>query len=53
MFSSLQVIIQRALASKNFTHAKAATVFAGYLKVLPFLTLIFSGVISRILFPGN
>lgn len=52
MFSLFQVIVQRALAAKNFDHAKAGTVFCGYLKILPLFLLIFPGMIARILYPG-
>ena len=48
-----QVIVQRALAAKNLTHAKAGTMMAGYLKILPMWLLIVPGMISRILFPGK
>ena len=52
MLNHLQVIVQRALASKNFTHAKAGTLLAGFLKILPLFVLVFPGMIARILFPG-
>lgn len=45
-----QVIVQRALAAKNLTHAKAGCILAGYLKLLPLFLIIFPGMISRILF---
>ncbi|GAB1598334.1 sodium/glucose cotransporter 4-like [Argonauta hians] len=45
-----QVLVQRALAAKNYDHSKAATVFCGYLKILPLFLLIFPGMISRILY---
>ena len=48
-----QVIVQRALAAKNFTHAKAATVLAGYLKFFPMWLIVVPGMISRILYPGR
>jgi len=34
-----QVIVQRALASKNMTNAKAGCILAGYLKLLPMYLL--------------
>lgn len=46
-----QVIVQRALASKSFTHAKAGTLLAGALKLLPMYLLVFPGMIARILYP--
>ena len=50
---SVQVIVQRALAAKDLTHAKAGTILAGYLKILPMWLLVVPGMISRILFPGE
>ncbi|XP_076472931.1 sodium/glucose cotransporter 4-like [Babylonia areolata] len=46
-----QVIVQRALAAKNLAHAKAGTLFAGYLKFLPMWLIVFPGMVSRVLFP--
>merc|ERR1719369_2443732 len=48
-----QVIVQRALASKDMSHAKGATILAGYLKLLPLFLMIFPGVAARILFPNE
>lgn len=48
-----QVIVQRALASKSLSHAKAGTITAGYLKMLPLFLLVFPGMIARILYPGK
>ncbi|KAK0065697.1 sodium/myo-inositol cotransporter 2 [Biomphalaria pfeifferi] len=45
-----QVIVQRALAAKNFTHAKCGTLLCGFMKVLPLFMLVFPGMIARILF---
>lgn len=45
-----QVIVQRALAAKNLSHAKGACVFAGLLKLLPLFMIIMPGMISRVLF---
>ncbi|MBS1809085.1 MAG: sodium:solute symporter [Acidobacteria bacterium] len=46
-----QVIVQRVLAAKNIAHAKAGTVMAGFLKVLPVFMLIVPGMIARALYP--
>ncbi|ROT86015.1 hypothetical protein C7M84_022124 [Penaeus vannamei] len=46
-----QVIVQRALASKNMTHAKAACILTSYLKFLPLWLLVFPGMAARILYP--
>ncbi|XP_014676596.1 PREDICTED: sodium/glucose cotransporter 4-like [Priapulus caudatus] len=48
-----QVIVQRALAAKNISHAKAGCVFAGYLKLLPMFLLVMPGMVARILFPDE
>ncbi|XP_064615933.1 sodium/glucose cotransporter 1-like [Liolophura sinensis] len=48
-----QVIVQRALAGKTYDHAKAGTIFCGYLKILPLFLIIFPGMIARILFPDT
>merc|ERR1740123_462608 len=45
-----QVIVQRALASKDMSHAKGACVLAGWLKLLPLFIMIFPGMAARILF---
>ena len=44
-----QVIVQRTLASKNLTHAKAK--FAAFLKLLPFFMLVVPGMAARVLWP--
>lgn len=48
-----QVIVQRALASKDLSHAKAACILAGYLKLLPLFIMIFPGMAARVLFPDE
>ena len=48
-----QVIVQRLLAAKNISHAKAGTVLAGLLKLLPFFTLVLPGMAARILFTNE
>ncbi|XP_053561931.1 sodium/myo-inositol cotransporter [Bombina bombina] len=45
-----QVIVQRVLAAKNISHAKASTLMAGFLKILPMFIIVIPGMISRILF---
>lgn len=51
--SQIQVIVQRALAAKNLTHAKGGCVFAGFLKILPMFMMVMVGMISRIMFTGG
>ena len=48
-----QVIVQRALASKDMSHAKGACILAGYLKLLPLFIMIFPGMAARILFTDD
>nr|KAF6294918.1 solute carrier family 5 member 11 [Pipistrellus kuhlii] len=48
-----QVIVQRSLAAKNLSHAKAGSLMAAYLKVLPLFLMVFPGMVSRILFPDQ
>ncbi|XP_035828423.1 sodium/glucose cotransporter 5 [Aplysia californica] len=45
-----QVIVQRALAARSYTHAKAGTLLCGFIKLLPMFLLVFPGMIARILF---
>ncbi|CAL1529910.1 unnamed protein product [Lymnaea stagnalis] len=45
-----QVIVQRALAAKNLSHAKAGCLLAGYLKFLPMWLIVFPGMIARVLY---
>jgi len=46
------VIVQRALASKNYSHAKAGCIMAGYLKFLPLWLIVIPGMIARVLYTG-
>ena len=45
-----QVIVQRVLSAKDEGHAKAATIFAGFLKLLPVLLLVLPGLIAFALY---
>lgn len=46
-----QFIVQRVLSAKNEAHAKAGTLFAAYLKVLPMFIFIIPGICSLLLYP--
>uniref|UniRef100_A0A8C6Y8F4 Solute carrier family 5 member 10 n=1 Tax=Naja naja TaxID=35670 RepID=A0A8C6Y8F4_NAJNA len=46
-----QVIVQRSLAARSLNHAKAASILASYLKMLPMIVIVMPGMISRILYP--
>uniref|UniRef100_A0A914VTR2 Uncharacterized protein n=1 Tax=Plectus sambesii TaxID=2011161 RepID=A0A914VTR2_9BILA len=48
-----QVIVQRVLAAKNYSHAKAGCLFGGLLKFLPLWLLIFPGMIARVLYTNE
>uniref|UniRef100_A0A8C1PEY1 Sodium/mannose cotransporter SLC5A10 n=1 Tax=Cyprinus carpio TaxID=7962 RepID=A0A8C1PEY1_CYPCA len=48
-----QVIVQRSLSAKNLSHAKGASIFASYLKMLPMIFIILPGMISRALYPDT
>src|SRR6266852_4373440 len=45
-----QVIVQRVLSAKDEGHAKAATIFAGFLKILPVFVLVLPGLIAVALY---
>lgn len=49
----VQVIVQRCLSGKNLSHVKAGCILCGYLKLLPMFIIVFPGMISRILYPGE
>jgi len=46
-----QMIVQRTLAAGNIEEARSASIFAGYLKILPVFILVLPGLAGRILFP--
>ncbi len=46
-----QMIVQRTLAAKNLSHARKATLFAGFLKLLPVFILVLPGLAGHILYP--
>jgi SSS family solute:Na+ symporter len=46
-----QVIVQRVLSAKDEAHAKAGTIFAGFLKILPVFLLVIPGMIAFALYP--
>jgi SSS family solute:Na+ symporter len=46
-----QVIVQRVLSAKDEAHAKAGTIFAGFLKILPVFVLVLPGLIAFALYP--
>lgn len=45
-----QVIVQRVLSARDEGHAKAATIFAGFLKILPVFMLVLPGLIALALY---
>ncbi|NXU43535.1 SC5AA protein, partial [Drymodes brunneopygia] len=48
-----QVIVQRSLSAKSLSHAKAGSILASYLKMLPLFLIIMPGMISRVLYPDS
>src|SRR5438128_6353775 len=46
-----QVIVQRVLSAKDEGHAKAGTIFAGFLKISPVFLLVMPGLIAFALYP--
>ncbi|XP_074137809.1 sodium/mannose cotransporter SLC5A10 [Sminthopsis crassicaudata] len=48
-----QVIVQRSLSARNLNHAKAGSILASYLKMLPMILIIMPGMISRALYPDD
>ena len=46
-----QVIVQRVLSARDEGHAKAGTIFAGFLKILPVFLLVVPGIIAFALYP--
>jgi SSS family solute:Na+ symporter len=47
------VIVQRVLSARDEGHAKAGTIFAGFLKILPVFMLVLPGIIAYALFPDQ
>jgi len=52
-FCTDQVLVQRALGAKNHIQARAGTIFAGFLKILPMFVMVMPGMISRVMFPNS
>jgi len=48
-----QYIVQRVLSARNLDQARAGTIFAGYLKILPVFILVLPGVIAYSLSNGE
>jgi len=48
-----QVIVQRVLSARDEGHAKAGTIFAGFLKILPVFMLVLPGIVAYALFPDQ
>ncbi|XP_044939597.1 sodium/mannose cotransporter SLC5A10 isoform X1 [Mustela nigripes] len=48
-----QVIVQRSLSARDLNHAKAGSILASYLKMLPMGLMVMPGMISRALFPDD
>ncbi|XP_071537324.1 sodium/glucose cotransporter 4-like [Panulirus ornatus] len=48
-----QMMVQRVMAARSLSHAKGATIFAGYVKLLPLFIMVIPGMVSRVLFPNE
>ncbi len=48
-----QMIVQRTLAADNVKSARSATIFAGFLKILPVFILVLPGLAGAVLFAGT
>lgn len=48
-----QMIVQRTLAARHLADARRATIFAGFLKILPVFILVLPGLAGARLFPGT
>ncbi|KAF0314303.1 Sodium/myo-inositol cotransporter 2 [Amphibalanus amphitrite] len=48
-----QMMVQRALSARSLSHAQGATLFAGYIKILPVFIMVLPGMISRVLYPDE
>ncbi|PIK38503.1 putative sodium/myo-inositol cotransporter [Apostichopus japonicus] len=48
-----QLMVQRALAAKNLSHAQGGCLLAGYIKLLPMFLMVLPGMISRVFFPNE
>ncbi len=46
-----QMIVQRTLATQKVEEARRATIFAGFLKILPVFILVLPGIAGHILYP--
>jgi SSS family solute:Na+ symporter len=46
-----QMIVQRTLATQKVSDARRASIFAGFLKILPVFILVLPGLVGRILYP--
>jgi SSS family solute:Na+ symporter len=46
-----QYIVQRVLAARNIHDARAGTIFAGFLKILPVFIFVLPGIIATALYP--
>ncbi|XP_069129534.1 sodium/glucose cotransporter 4-like isoform X3 [Argopecten irradians] len=48
-----QLIVQRCLAAKSISHAKAGSLLGACLKIMPFFLYLIPGMVSRILYPDE
>ncbi len=48
-----QYIVQRVLSARNVEQARTATIFTGFLKILPVFLMVLPGMIGAVLVPGT
>jgi sodium/myo-inositol cotransporter 3 len=48
-----QIMVQKVLSAKSLSDAQGATIFCGWIKVLPLFLIVIPGMISRVLYPDE
>ena len=48
-----QALVQRVLSARSLQHARASTVFAGFLKITPVFIMVMPGLVARRLFDAE
>ncbi|CAG2107148.1 unnamed protein product, partial [Medioppia subpectinata] len=48
-----QVIVQRALSARSYSHAKAGCTLCSFIKISPFYLLVMPGMAARVLWPDE
>ncbi|XP_023338850.1 sodium/myo-inositol cotransporter [Eurytemora carolleeae] len=48
-----QMMVQKALSAKSLSDAQGATIFTGWIKILPMFLIVVPGMISKVLYPDT